>query len=115
MRVRPVRMPQPVWRELLLQARGRGGSREGLPDALVGDRNDPRVGLFAVGEKLQRIPGPPADPDRAPAVLPIERHVAAGTVDVRDELLPLELHELVDASTGAIQCLDDSAIARLLL
>jgi hypothetical protein len=48
-------------------------------------------------------------------VLPIERHVAAGAIDVGHELLALELHELVDPGTGAIQRLDDGAIARLVL
>ena len=64
-------------RRELLQPPCRSGSREDLPDALIGDRDDPLVGLLAVSEELQRVPGPLADPDRAPAVLPIERHVAA--------------------------------------
>jgi hypothetical protein len=63
MGVRAVRMAEPVRRELLLQPRRRGRRREDLPDPLVGDRDDSLVGLVAVREKLQRIPGPPADPN----------------------------------------------------
>jgi hypothetical protein len=102
-------------RELLLQPRRCGGRGEDLADALVRDRDDPLVGLFAVSQELERVPGPPAEPDRASAVLAIERDVAAGTIDVGDELLPLELHELVDPGTRTVERLDDRAIARLLL
>ena len=47
-------------------------------------------------------------------MLPIERHVAAGAVDNRDELPASQLHELVDAGARPIERLDDRAIAQLL-
>ena len=115
MRVRATCMAQPVRREPLLQPRSCGGSREDLADALVGDRDDSRVGLLALSEELERVPGPPADPDGAPAVLSIERHVAARAVDVSDELPAFELHEFSDACARVVERLDDRAIARLLL
>ena len=114
MRVRPMCVAQPVRRELLLKPRRCGRSGKDLPDALVGDRDDSLVELLAVGQELERVPGPPAHPDGAPAVLPIERHVAAGPIDVGHELSPPQLHELIDAGAGPIERLDDRAIPRLL-
>jgi hypothetical protein len=122
-------MAQPVLRELLLQPRRLGGGREDLADAFIGDRDDSddsRVGLLALSEELERVPRWPADPDRAPAVLPMERHVnrqccrashgasrSRRPVDVGDELPPPQLHELADAGARTVERLDDGAIARL--
>jgi hypothetical protein len=52
MGVRPVGMAQPVRRDLLLQPGRFGGRGKDLANALVRDRDDPVVGLFALGAAL---------------------------------------------------------------
>jgi hypothetical protein len=54
-------------------------------------------------------------PTRIVRPLPIERHVAAGVVDVGNELSAPELREFVNPGSLAVQCLDDGTITRLLL
>jgi hypothetical protein len=77
MRMRAIRVAQPMRREILLQSRCCGRRREDLPDQLVGDRDDSLVGLLAVREKLQGIPAPPGRPDRASAADPNSSDVSA--------------------------------------
>jgi hypothetical protein len=50
-----VRMAEPVRRELLLQPRRLSGGREDLPDALVGDRDNPVVGLLLPRVSLEVV------------------------------------------------------------
>ena len=113
MGVRAVGMAQPVGRDLLLQPRRRGGRGEDLADALVGDRNDPLVGVLPVRQELQRFPRPAADPNGPSAVLTVKGDVATRALEVRDQLSAPQLHELFDAGAGAIERFDDGAIAGL--
>jgi hypothetical protein len=49
-----------------------GCSREDRAHTLVGDRGDPLVGVFPLGEEQQCFPRPTADPDGPSAVFPVE-------------------------------------------